>query len=389
MIPGARLQAAIEVLDKIAAGEPAEKALSNWARSHRFAGSKDRAAIRDHVFDALRKRRSLAALGGSDTGRGLMIGLLREAGDDPAEIFNGEGYNPAALTNDEVIGGLASTAPSVALDCPDWLYDRLAVSVGENRDDILSLMRERAPVFLRVNTRKGPVNHIQDQLSDDGIETRPHPLSPTALEVTSGERRIRGSKAYADGSIELQDAGSQAISDMVSLPDGGRMLDYCAGGGGKSLAVAARVQGVFVAHDVAMARMKDLPDRAARAGVEITCVPTRKLASLAPFDAVVVDAPCSGSGAWRRNPDGKWSLTPGRLNDLVTLQSDILDKAARLVAPGGALIYMTCSLLEEENTGQIRSFLERHPSATLDCGRSLTPLDGGDGFFIASLTGPF
>lgn len=386
MTPAARIAAAIEVLDDWRAGAPAEKVLTNWARSHRFAGSKDRAAIRDLVYDAVRCQRSYAALGGAETGRGLMIGALRAAGADPAEMFSGTGYGPAPLAAGEVPDTrLDDLGEAERLDLPDWVCARLGDSLGDDLAPVAEALRHRAPVFLRVNLARGDLATARAALADEGIETRPHPLSPTALEVTEGARRVAGSQAFADGLVELQDAASQAVVDVLPLAAGTRVLDFCAGGGGKSLAMAARGADVS-AHDIDPGRMVDLPTRAERAGVVVnTLLPDAVLAA-APFDLVLADAPCSGSGAWRRAPQGKWDLTPERLNELCAIQSGILDEISSLVGAGGSLAYVTCSLFEAENGGQVAAFLDRHPGWSCGFERRLTPRDGGDGFYVALLT---
>lgn len=388
MTPAARIAAAAEVLDRVLAGEPAEKALTTWARGSRFAGAKDRSAVRDHVFDALRCRRSFAALGGAETGRALTLGALRAAGRDPAEVFTGEGFAPAPLTPEEAAAGCAPLPGAEVLDCPDWLFPTLQAALGPETAPVLQAMQHRAPVHLRVNLRKGTREEARAALAGRGIETRPQPLSPTALEVVSGARGVKADPAYLSGAVELQDAASQAVADLVPLAPGGRMLDYCAGGGGKTLAVGGRVAGQFFAHDAHPRRMADLPARAERAGLAVRCLATGDLAAAGAFDVVLCDAPCSGSGSWRRDPEGKWALTAARLDDLTALQARILDAAAELTAKGGVLVYATCSLLPAENAGQVAAFLGRHPGWACLWQRRFTPLQGGDGFFAAGLTGP-
>lgn len=226
----------------------------------------------------------------------------------------------------------------------------------------------------------------QALLLEDGIDTRPSPLSPSALEVLSHPRRIQHCAAYTGGAVELQDAASQAVADAVPVTDGQRVLDFCAGGGGKSLALAARCPGIWVAaHDVDPNRMSDLPARAARAGAEILRIAPQDIDRHRNFDVVVVDAPCSGSGAWRRAPQGKWALTPQRLEEVQRLQDTILARASGHVRPGGVLAYMTCSVLECENGARVSRFLAEHPAWRLRSMTRLTPLDGGDGFFLALL----
>lgn len=378
MTPAARLSAAIQILDRILAGAPAEQALVNWARASRFAGSGDRNAIRDLVFDALRCRRSFAALGGGETGRGLVLGGLRAKETAPEPLFTGEGHAPAPLSAEDL--GRAPTGFEIA-DLPDWLGPDLRADLGTEFDAITDLMRHRAPVFLRVNLRKTDVASALAALNEDGIEAKAHPLSSTALEVCSGARKISASRAFALGLVEFQDAASQAVVDALPLMDGMRVLDYCAGGGGKTLAMAGRARLAIYAHDASPGRMQDLPARAKRAGVKITLADTPK----APFDLVLVDVPCSGSGSWRRAPEGKWLLTRDRLTELVKIQARILSDAAQLVRPGGWVGYATCSLLEAENAQQIERFLSENVGWTCTYQRRLTPLDGGDGFFIGVL----
>ena len=386
MTPAARVAAAIDVLDAWLAGAAAEKLLTTWGRTHRFAGSKDRAAIRDHVWEAIRCRRSFASLGGAETGRGLMLGALRAAGQNPQTMFTGEGYAPAPLSAGEGGGpGVADLPENVALDCPDWLAPQLQASLGDDFAPVMAALRHRAPVFLRANLARATRDAAQAALAEEGIESRPHPLASAALEVTSGARRVQGSAAYQGGLVELQDAASQAVVEALEVANGQRVLDYCAGGGGKTLALAA--QGAEVtAHDVDPRRMRDLPVRTARAGVRAALVATDDLAKAAPFDLVFADVPCSGSGAWRRSPAGKWHLTAERLDELVAIQARILDEITEYVAPGGRLAYTTCSLLEAENGAQLRGFLARNPGWRRVSERRFTPLDGGDGFYVALLT---
>lgn len=385
MTPAARIAAAIGILDRVLAGSPAEQALTQWGRGSRFAGSGDRAAVRDHVFDALRCLRSFAALGGAADGRGLMIGLLRSSGADPATIFTGEGYAPAPLTGAE-LAEPAAIPRWAALDCPDWIAPHLERALGPETDAVLARMRERAPAILRVNAGKATVAVAIASLAGDGIAARPHPLASFALEVTENAPKIRNSTAYATGLVELQDAAPQAAVEALPLKDGMRVLDYCAGGGGKTLAMGARARLKLFAHDAAPQRMADLPARAARAGVRVTALATAEVARHAPFDLVLTDVPCTGTGTWRRAPDAKWTLTPERLADLLRVQAAILDRAAALSAPGGWLIYKTCSLLAEENRDQIAAFLTRHPTFTLRQDRLITPVEGGDGFYTAHLS---
>jgi 16S rRNA (cytosine967-C5)-methyltransferase len=219
------------------------------------------------------------------------------------------------------------------------------------------------------------------RLAQDGIGAEPVDWIKTAVKVIENERKIQTSCAYLEGLVELQDASSQAVIEALDLRRGMRVLDYCAGGGGKTLALAAA--GVVVdAHDAAAQRMAGLPDRAARAGAKVRIVAD----PVGPYDLVLMDVPCSGSGSWRRDPQGKWALTPEGLATLTKTQAAILDRCVRLVAPGGVLAYATCSLLSDENEAQIAAFLARHPGWTASFQTRFSPLQGGDGFFVAKLT---
>ncbi|SMX45165.1 RsmB/NOP family class I SAM-dependent RNA methyltransferase [Maliponia aquimaris] len=379
MTPAARVEAAIRILDGIAAGHPAEQLLTTWGRTARYAGSKDRAAVRDHVFDALRCWRSAAAMGGGESGRARMLGLLRLQGQDTAALFSGEGHGPASLTEAEQAAGHASEGAE-AWDLPDWLAAQFRDSLGPAAEATALALRARADVFLRVNTLKATLAEARARLADEGIETEPHPLSPTALRVTGGARAIARSAAYAEGLVDLQDAASQAVVDMLPLSSGLRVLDYCAGGGGKALAMAARMgTGRVDAHDAAPKRMADLTARAARAGAAIRTLSSPR----GPYELVLCDVPCSGSGAWRRAPEGKWRLTEARLAEVQALQARILDDAAALVAPGGTLAYATCSVLQGENAAQIAGFVRRRPQWRVLSQRQFLPAEGGDGFFAA------
>jgi 16S rRNA (cytosine967-C5)-methyltransferase len=386
MTPAARIQAAIEILEVSLAGTPTEQALTNWARRHRFAGSGDRAAIRDHVFDAIRCRRSYAARGGMLSGRGLMIGALRSRDCDPDDLFTGSQYAPETLSAQERDADVALSRLE-GLDCPDWIAPDLEASLGPDFEPVMLALRSRAPVFLRVNTLKGDVGAAMSRLRDDGVETVLHPLSGTALEVTANPRRVRSTAAYQSGLVELQDASSQAVVDgLPDMSQDARILDYCAGGGGKTLAMAARFGGVVHAHDGDPGRMADLPERARRAGAMVRQISGDALTREDGFDLVLCDVPCSGSGAWRRQPDAKWTLTRTRLDDLKCSQASILDRAQSNVAPGGSLAYATCSLLDAENQHQIEAFRDRNPCWSVARHAQWTPLDGGDGFGVTILT---
>lgn len=382
MTPSARIQAAIEVLETILAGTSAEQALSRWTRAHRFAGSKDRAALRDLVFEALRQRDSFAALGGGVSGRSLQIGRCAAIGVPLDEVFDGLGYGPSPVTDAERAAGAAiSDLPrAVALDMPDWLLARLDQTYGPQADEIARAMQVRAPLDLRVNTAKSDLDEARARLAVDGILCGPVPGVETALRVTVGARQVARSAAYLDGTVEVQDAASQSCVLAVPVPAEGGILDYCAGGGGKALALAARTRAQVHVHDISPRRMQDIPARAERAGVHLPHWTGRNPDR---FAMVFCDAPCSGSGTWRRTPEAKWALNEASLAAYCAAQRDVLGQAAGLVQDGGALVYATCSVLPDENTAQTDWFGAQFPEFTLESRRQTLPDAPGDGFFHA------
>lgn len=387
MTPAARIEAAIGILDRITGGAPAEKALLAWARRSRFAGSGDRAAIRDLVFQTLRRRRSWAWLGGGEDGRALMLGHCREAGIDPDVVFCGARHAPGPLSRAETAVGrpIAEAPLAVRLDLPDWILPDLEAALAADFVPVCERLRSRAPVHLRANLLKTDRATLAAALASAGFEVTPHPLSDTALAVRDHPRRLAQSPEFAAGGFEFQDAASQAaVQRLVPHAAGREVLDYCAGGGGKALALAAAGAGRIVAHDANRARMKDLPARAARAGARVET----SLGAGDRFDLVLCDAPCSGTGAWRRQPEGKWRLTRAGLDALTRLQDRILAEARDRVRPGGALAYATCSLLDAENARRIAAFLRDNPAWEEEDRMRLTPLDGGDGFFLSVLRAP-
>ncbi len=391
MTPAARLSTAIEILDAVLAGHPAGLTLTKWGRQNRYAGSRDRAAIRDIVFDCLRARRSLTHLGGVETGRAIVVAYAQSQGLDLDSLFTGLHYDPEPLTDVErdALAEVATAPDPVRLNYPDFLDADLKRSLGANFEAVMEAMLVRAPVDLRVNGAKADLSDAQALLRADDIETEPVAGVPTALRVTENHRRVGQSKAYRDGIVELQDASSQAAALFAEAKPGMRVLDYCAGGGGKALALfdAINGDGSVVAHDIATVRMNDLPARAARAGARISIAsPGHRDLVTGSFDLVFVDAPCSGSGSWRRTPDAKWRFSPDDLENLIKIQEDVLSKAATYVKAGGVLCYATCSVLDRENMSQVETFLEASPEFTLEDSRLFTPVEIGDGFFAARMS---
>ncbi len=385
MTPGARIAAAIELLDRILDGAAAEQVLTAWARRSRFAGSRDRAAVRDHVFDALRNLQSYQALSGETrwppTGRALMIGASRAEGVDPAGVFTGQGHAPPPLSSEETARGGSDGG---AFNMPDWLHDELCAALGpEDAAAQARVLSQRAPVTLRANAARTSRDVLRGTLEAEGFELRDNPLAPDALTLTGHGRGLMQTAAYRDGLFEMQDAASQAVVAALDVPDGARILDFCAGGGGKALAMAARGAASITAHDVDAARMKDLPDRARRAGVRIDIETDAARLRPGGFDLVLLDVPCSGSGSWRRTPEAKWQFTRARLDQLCEMQRAILAQARTFVATQGTLAYATCSILPAENRQQCAWFIDRFPEWSLTDHRAWPVSADGDGFFLA------
>ncbi|MFK7745309.1 MAG: RsmB/NOP family class I SAM-dependent RNA methyltransferase [Roseobacter sp.] len=386
MTPAARVAAAIAVLDAVADGLAAEQALTRWGRQNRYAGSKDRAAVRDHVFDALRVRASAQWLGSGLTGRAMMIGLMRHQGADPEETFTAEGYAPTPLTPEERAFSPEPMTQADRWNIPDWLMKHFSDSLGDAAQTTADLLQQRAPVTVRAHRRRTTRSDILSLLRAEGIEAYENDLSENAITLGDGARKLRNTNVYQSGLVELQDAASQAVVD--ALPHAFNCLDFCAGGGGKALALAAQNARRVSAHDANPNRMKDLSARATRAGDTITQLTTAALADHAPFDLVLCDAPCSGSGAWRRAPEGKWALTQERLDELTETQFGILQDAARLVAPQGVLAYATCSILTCENAEIVARFLNENTGWNCTYQKQFAVSEQGDGFYTAHLTAP-
>jgi 16S rRNA (cytosine967-C5)-methyltransferase len=390
MTPAARLRAAIEVLDEVIGsarddGPPADTIVSRYFKHRRYAGSKDRRAVRELVFRAIRR-----AADPPVSGRAALVGLAK---DDPSLLGHfGEPRGPEPLRYGET-GTEAGLVPA-------WLQPELSPLVGE---DEWAALLERAPLDLRVNVARTSRDVMLREF-EGSVATS---LSPWGIRLAP-DTRIDDHPAFDAGLVEVQDEGSQLIALACTPAPDDRIVDLCAGAGGKSLALAAAAPAaVILATDSNRARLSKLPPRAERAGVTIESrllSPPHELEELTEWcdaaDIVLVDAPCSGSGTWRRNPEGRWRLTPERLDRLAGVQQRLLDMAAELVKPGGRLVYAVCSLLSREGAGQIDRFLEHRSSWISEAapiaggrsdgaGRLLTPgHDRTDGFFVARLRRP-
>lgn len=417
MRDGGRIAAAIEILRSLEARpRPVSLALKDWGKESRFAGAKDRAFVSGLVLDALRKRRSAAWRLADETPRAAVLGVLRFHWDWPIERIieaAADEHGPGELKQREIERLAApqdplSAPPPVRGDYPDWLDKSLTRVFGAERAAEMELMSERAPVDLRVNTLKSETGRVLAAL--ESFDARTAGLLPETVRIAApapAERAapVEAHPAYLKGLVEVQDAGSQAAAAVAGDIAGKQVLDFCAGGGGKTLALAAAMRntGQIYAFDTDPRRMVDIIPRAARAGVENLDVrspldkdPLKDLTGR--MDLVFVDAPCSGSGTWRRHPDAKWRLTPKLLDRRRQEQALVLEDAARFVRGGGRLVYVTCSVLGEENEDQVKAFLHRnpdffvHPIDRFETHRTgegfvrFTPLSAGtDGFFAAVL----
>ncbi|MBI5260838.1 MAG: RsmB/NOP family class I SAM-dependent RNA methyltransferase [Bradyrhizobium sp.] len=380
MTPAARLSAAIELIDAIETQRvPAAKALKEWGTAHRFAGSGDRAAIAGLVWDVLRRYASSAFIMDADTPRARVLGMLHlERGMDAATIAalcDGSRFAPAPLSDAEqkalASRSLDGAPAAVAGDYPEWLDPYLAQVFGEDRALEAAAMASRAPLDLRVNTLKAGREKVSRSLSHLGA--RQTPWSPWGLRIElSADARNIGVHAEEDfikGGIEVQDEGSQLAAFFSGAKPGEQVIDLCAGAGGKTLALAAMMQGKgrLIATDRDKRQLAPIHERLSRAGVHNAEVRTPKgesepLAGIkASADLVVIDAPCTGTGTWRRNPDAKWRMRPGALEVRLKDQAEALERAAPLVKPGGRIAYITCSVLAPENGEQVRAFVARHP----------------------------
>ena len=380
MTPAARLSAAVELIDAIDTQRvPAAKALKEWGTAHRYAGSGDRAAIAGLVWDVLRRRASSAWIMDEDTPRARVLGMLRvERGlgtDAIAGLCDGGRFAPQPLTDAErgalTSRSLADAPAHIAGDYPEWLDVYLAQVFGDDRAAEAAVLATRAPLDLRVNTLKAKREKVLASTAHLG--TRPTPWSPNGLRIELGADArnpgIHSEEDFIKGVIEVQDEGSQLAALLSGAKPGEQVIDLCAGAGGKTLALAAMMQGKgrLIATDHDKRQLAPIYDRLSRAGVHNCDIRTPKgpddtLSDIhASADLVLIDAPCTGTGTWRRNPDAKWRMRPGALEVRVNDQIAVLDRAAPLVKPGGRIAYVTCSVLPQENCEQIDAFIGRHP----------------------------
>ena len=426
MRPAAQLQATIELLDLISATKsPADRIMAKYFREHRYIGSKDKYAISEQYYGILRQRSSFEyLLQASDIGIGartLAALLIRQQGLSIEDYFNSEKYSPKYLNlslltrlNNVEFESLNDAPEHIRLNVPEWLAAKLKTALGDEFANVMTAMNQRASTDVRINqliTNNQQAIDLFDKLGFDYTESI---LSPWGL-CFSQRVALFGLKEFRQGWFEIQDQGSQLLALLTNVKAGDRVVDFCAGAGGKTLAMAAMMEnkGVIHACDVHTKRLDNLAKRAKRA--EVHNVRVHVLSSekdkwvkqqQEKTDVVLIDAPCTGTGTWRRSPDSRWNLQEENLTNLVELQQSILQSASRLVKKGGRLIYATCSLLKEENEQQIATFLANNSrfkaidlvlpepvKSNLDkvqySGhelRTFPSLSDSDGFYVCSLT---
>jgi len=405
--PDARIQAAIDILTALeTTDQPADRLVRDYFRSRRYAGSKDRAAVAERVFCVLRHRFSLAWAMEDDRPRALVLASVAQEGADPDILFTGLTHAPSPLTDDErkrLKAPRAEPPLHIQGEFPAFLEPELTRAFGDGVLREMTALLARAPTDLRVNTLKASRDEVLTVLRDQGYDAAPTPYSPFGIRIASGGAGLDRTKPFEDGLFEFQDEAAQIASILVSPKPGECILDMAAGAGGKSLALAALAnnEAAIVASDIRTQALEHLQLRAKRAGARIEVQPEPG----GTFDAVLLDAPCSGSGTWRRQPELRGKITPSVLAKRIALQDELLDSAAARVKPGGRLIYATCSILPCENEDRVRAFLGRNPQFKLLGAQSAwretvasetppllaqvfrtTPLTGGtDGFFAAIL----
>ncbi len=381
MRPGGRLAAAIEVLTDIFENHrPAATALADWGRTHRFAGSGDRAAIGTLVFDALRRKLSFAHKMQSDAPRALALAAAPNAlglsVEDISKLADGSEHSVPPLSEAEIASLSTEALPAdtplfIRADLPEWLCPEFEKTFKDRTEAEGQALSQRAPIDLRTNGLKATREKVLKAFAKFNAE--PTPISPLGVRIpapagSAKAPNVEADQAHGKGWFEVQDEGSQIAALIAGAGPREQVLDLCAGAGGKTLAMASGMQntGQIYAYDASRSQLRPIFERLKRAGARnvqtFEAGDEDALGALGPrFDLVFVDAPCTGSGTWRRRPDSKWRLKPEAIDERLAEQRAVLDLAAPLVKPGGRLVYVTCSILERENTEQVTAFIERHP----------------------------
>src|SRR6201986_2463497 len=384
MTPAARISAAIELIGTIETQRiPAAQALKEWGTSHRFAGSGDRAAISGLIWDVLRRYASSAWIMDDDSARSRVLGMLKlERGMDIetiAALCDASRFAPEPLSEAErsaLTSRTLDSAPAhIAGDYPEWLDGYLAQAFGDDGGAEAVAMAGRGRLDLRVNPLRGKHEKVLSSLAHLGA--KPTPWSPLGLRITLGADArnpgLHAEEVFIRGAVEVQDEGSQLAALFSAAKPGEQVIDLCAGAGGKTLALAAMMQGKgrLIATDHDKRQPAPIHERLSRAGAANAGGagpkgPNDTLTDIhASADLVLIDAPCTGTGTWRRNPDAKWRMRPGALEVRLKDQAEVLDRAAGMVKAGGRTAYLTCSVLPPENGEQVKAFVARHPEFSI------------------------
>tara|TARA_R110000868_G_scaffold218576_1_gene468872 strand:- start:9686 stop:11044 length:1359 start_codon:yes stop_codon:yes gene_type:complete len=420
---GAQVQAAIDLYNEIGrTNTPADKCMSNYFRNRRFIGSKDKATIAGLIYGLMRRMGEVDYLiesvkGDKSYRMRIFVYMLLDGSTKQLieNICSGDTFAPDLLNKEEKknisaidFGALQSAPDCAKYNYPRWMEYSLKKAYGKKLPEIMEAMNQQATTDIRVNTLKSNVENVQAALLKDGFEMRRTPYSQNCLRMDE-RKSVFVTESFKKGHFEMQDEGSQLIAELCGAKPGDKVVDFCAGAGGKTLALSAMMQnrGGLQALDIHERRLNEMPKRLKRAGVgnvRTRCINSENdkwvKRNKESQDVVLVDAPCSGAGTWRRNPDSRWKLTQETLSELNDIQHSILMSACRMVKKGGRLVYATCSVLEEENEDQVKAFLEARddfkvvPVNDVETGSAMPVMEGDflklnpydhkvDGFFVA------
>ena len=392
-----RANAAIFILDEFLAGQNLNAILSKWTKANRYAGSSDRESIRDIVFDILRVKKTFTFILNKEkqviNGRALVFLYSVYYSLPLNDIFTGQKYGPDKLNNyenefSEIAKENNERGFEVIDNIPDFLLTEFQRSLGSKFGNVMRLLEKRAPVSIRVNAHKSDVSSILEVLSSEGIEGKIAKKVRYGIEIIGNPRRLTQLKSFKDGYFEVQDLHSQKTIEGLPIKEDTKILDYCAGAGGKILNIASLLKGNgrFFVHDLDKKKLIEADLRAKRAGIKLKRLNAENMEQHHnSFDYILADVPCSGSGTWRRNPQQKWRITSDSLEEILNRQITILNEVKDLIKKNGLLFYITCSLLKIENEEVVDDFLIQNKNFSLSNKENITIDTQGDGFFCAVL----
>ena len=393
----ARAKAAIEILDDFLKGRNLNNILETWNKNNKFAGSSDREKIRDIVFDVLRLRNTLKypfeLENIYESGRSLIFSYILYTSKKIEEIFTGNKYGPSRLDIQEenILEKFITNKGKFFIiknNVPDFLIEDLKLSLAEKFETIMGILGKRSPISIRANFNKTDLFYVKETLKNEGIDSELSIGSVQGLRILNNFRRVKMSQSFQEGLFEFQDLNSQKVIEECDFLNYEKFLDFCSGAGGKILCLASLLKGRgnFFAYDKDKIKLEKLRLRAKRAGVDVDIIEKKEINKYYKFfDCVLLDVPCSGSGAWSRNPQQKWRITPKLIEELIRLQSNLLQQAKNLLKDNGKLIYITCSLLRSENQSVIENFILNNPRFSIVRQKNYYPSEIGDGFYCAEL----